>query len=96
MAFVELNIYGDGDEILKTFSTNRIRWGLIVKAIELEEKFNNGDVATKEQITLLNDFVLSVFPTMSQRDVEMADINDIKNDFKIIGNMSGNINAKNG
>ena len=96
MALVELNIYGDGDEILKTFSTNRIRWGLIVKAIELEEKFNNGEVGTKEQITLLNDFVLSVFPTMSQRDVEMADINDIKNVFKIIGNMSGNINAKNG
>ena len=96
MALVELNIYGDGDEILKTFSTNRIRWGLIVKAIELEEKFNNGEVATKEQITLLNGFVLSVFPTMSQRDVEMADINDIKNVFKIIGNMSGNITAKNG
>ena len=96
MALVELNIYGDGDEILKTFSTNRIRWGLIVKAIELEEKFNNGEVATKDQIALLNDFVLSVFPTMSQRDVEMADIDDIKNVFKIIGNMSGNINAKNG
>lgn len=96
MAIVSLNIYGDDDEILKTFSTNRVRWGLIVKAVELSERIEADDVTTTEQIKLLNDFVLSVFPTMTQSDVEMADINDIKNVFKIVGNMSGEINTKNG
>jgi hypothetical protein len=95
MAFVELNIYGDNDEILKTFSTNRVRWGLIVKAVELEEKINKPGADMSETITLLNDFVLSVFPSMTQKDVEMADYNDIRNVFKMIGNMSGAINAKN-
>ena len=96
MAIVSLIIYGDDDEILKTFSKNRVRWGLIVKAVELSERIEADDVTTTEQIKLLNDFVLSVFPTMTQSDVEMADINDIKNVFKIVGNMSGEINTKNG
>lgn len=95
MALVELNIYGDDDAILKTFSTNRVRWGLIVKAVELEERINADGIKGSEQIKMLNDFVLSVFPTMTQSEVEMADIGDIKNVFKMVGNMSGEINAKN-
>lgn len=95
MAFVELNIYGSNDEIIKTFSTNRIRWGLIVRAVELEEKMNDSSTGIKEQISLLNDFVLSIFPDMTQTDVEAADYNDIKNVFKMVGNMAGAIDTKN-
>ena len=95
MALVELNIYGEDDEIVKTFSTSRIRWGLIVKAVELEEKINDPNVTNKEQIKLLNDFIFAVFPTMTQNEAEMADIKDIKNVFKIISNMSGEIDTKN-
>ena len=95
MALVELNIYGDENEILKTFSTSRIRWGLIVKAVELEEKMNDPNVTNKDQIQLLNDFIIAVFPTMTQSEVEMADIKDIKNVFKIVSNMSGEIDTKN-
>lgn len=95
MAFVELNIYGNNDEIIKTFSTNRVRWGLIVRAVELEEKINDSSTGIKEQITLLNDFVLSIFPDMTQTDVEAADYNDIKNVFKMVGNMAGAIDTKN-
>jgi hypothetical protein len=95
MAFVELNIYGSNDEIIKTFSTNRVRWGLIVRAVELEEKMNDSSTGIKEQISLLNDFVLSIFPDMTQTDVEAADYNDIKNVFKMVGNMAGAIDTKN-
>lgn len=95
MAFVELNIYGSNDEIIKTFSTNRVRWGLIVRAVELEEKINDSSTGIKEQISLLNDFVLSIFPDMTQTDVEAADYNDIKNVFKMVGNMAGAIDTKN-
>ena len=95
MALLELNIYGDNDEILKTFSTNRIRWGLMVKAVEIEEKINNPETSNKEQIEIMNAFIMSVFPTMTQKDVEMADIQDIKNIFKIVSNMGGEIETKN-
>ena len=95
MAIVELNIYGENDEILKTFTASRVRWGVIVKAVELQEQIDGGNMSTTEQIHFLNDFVLALFPTMTQNDVEMADINDIKNVFKMVGQMSGKINAKN-
>ena len=94
MALVELNIYGDNDEIIKTFSTNRVRWGLIVKAVELEEKLEDEKTTFCDQVDMLNDFVMSVFPDMSQNDVLMADFNDIKNVFKMISNMAGNIDTK--
>lgn len=96
MAHVEINIYGDDDSIINTFSTNHIRWGLIVTAVELQEKIDAGELSSAQQIKALNEFVLSVFPTMTLNDVEMADVGDIFNVFKIIGNMSGNINTKNG
>lgn len=96
MAHVEINTYGDNDEILKTFSTNHIKWGLICRAVEIQEKMNDGELKGTEQIKVVNDFVLSVFPEMTQSDIEAADIGDIFNVFKIIGNMSNDINPKNG
>ena len=96
MAHVEINTYGDNDEILKTFSTNHIKWGLICRAVKIQEKMNDGELKGTEQIKVVNDFVLSVFPEMTQSDIEAADIGDIFNVFKIIGNMSNDINPKNG
>lgn len=96
MAHVEINTYGNNDEILKTFSTNHIKWGLICRAVEIQEQMNDGELKGTEQIKVVNDFVLSVFPEMTQADIEAADIGDIFNVFKIIGNMSNDINPKNG
>lgn len=96
MAHLEINTYGDNDEILKTFSTNHIKWGLICRAVEIQEQMNDGELKGTEQIKVVNDFVLSVFPEMKQSDIEAADIGDIFNVFKIIGNMSNDINPKNG
>lgn len=95
MAIVEMNIYDENDAIVKTFTANRVRWGLIVKAVDLQDAIDAGNVTGAEQIKLLNEFVLSLFPSMTQSDLELADVNDIKNVFKIVGNMSGKIDAKN-
>ena len=95
MAIVELNIYDDNDAIIKTFSTNRVRWGLIVKAVELQDMIDAGSMTGTEQIKALNEFIMSVFPSMTQKELELADISDIKNIFKMVGNMSGKIDAKN-
>ena len=37
MAKFELNVYGQNDEILNTFSTDHIRWGLLLAALDLQE-----------------------------------------------------------
>ena len=36
MAQFELNTYGKDDEILNTFATDRVRWGVFMQALELD------------------------------------------------------------
>ncbi len=97
MAHVEINTYGNNDEILKTFSTNHIKWGLICRAVEIEEQINDGELKGTQSIKIVNDFIMSVFPEMTQKDIEAADVGDIMNVFKMISGMGGNINtSKNG
>ena len=47
MAHVEINTYGANDEIVKTFTTNHIKWGLICRAVEIEEKMNDEEIYNK-------------------------------------------------
>ncbi|MBO7066098.1 MAG: hypothetical protein IK122_00910 [Alphaproteobacteria bacterium] len=97
MAHVEINTYGANDEIVKTFTTNHIKWGLICRAVEIEEKMNDEELKGTAAVKVVNDFILSVFPDMTQSDIEAADIGDIFNVFKMISHMGGNINtSKNG
>jgi len=92
---VELNIYNDDDEIIKTFSTKRIRWGLLVKAVEIEEKTNAENVGAAESLKLISDFMLALFPSMTPDDLAKADYGDMKNVFKMVFNMTGHL-EKNG
>ena len=97
MAHVEINTYGANDEIIKTFTTNHIKWGLICRAVEIEEQMNDKELKGTESIKVVNDFILSVFPDMTQSDIEAADIGDIFNVFKMISHMGESINSsKNG
>lgn len=93
MALIELNIYNDENEIVKTFSANRVRWGVIVKAVELQEKTENA--TEKESIELVSDLMFSIFPSMTPEDLAQVDYNDMFNVFRMIVNMTGHI-EKNG
>lgn len=80
MAQFELNTYGENDEILKTFSTDKVRWGVYMQALELEEGLH--DLSVQEQFKLINEFIKKIFPNLTDADLENADGDDVMNTFK--------------
>ena len=93
MSLIELNIYNDDNEIIKTYGTNRVRWGVLVKAVELEEKIEGASAA--DSLKLISEFATTIFPSLTADDLALADYNDLFNVFKMVVNMTGHI-EKNG
>jgi len=80
MAQFELNTYGNNDEILKTFTTDFVRWGVFMQALELQEDLEKKTAA--EQFKAINLFVKKIFPALTDEDLENADADDVLNTFK--------------
>lgn len=80
MAQFELNIYNDDDEIVKTHATDRVRWGIFMQALELQESLN--DKTAAEQFEAVNTFVKKIFPALTDAELECADADDVLNTFK--------------
>lgn len=95
MAQFELNIYGSNDEILKTYATDKVRWGVFMQAQELNDGFS--EKAASDQIKLVSEFIKKIFPDLTNDDLENADVSDVMNTFKQLLNMANKIggNAKN-
>ena len=91
MAQLTLNIYGENDEILKTYETNHVRWRLLTEAVKLDEEIK--ECSTAEQIEAVGDFVLSLFVGMTKEELELADIDDVFNVFKIVTKMANKIGS---
>ena len=89
MAKFELNIYGNNDEIVKTYATDRVRWGVFMQALELSEGLK--EKSAGEQFKLINDFVKKIFPDLTDAELECADADDIVNTFKQLLNKSNAI-----
>lgn len=80
MAVFELNIYGKNDEIIKTYTTDRVRWGVFMQALELQESIE--EQSAEEQFKAINSFIKKIFPDLTDADLNNADINDVLNTFK--------------
>lgn len=80
MAQFELNIYGKDDEIIKTHTTDRVRWGIFMQALELQESIEKKTAA--EQFEAVNTFVKKIFPELTNAELENADADDVLNTFK--------------
>ena len=80
MAKFELPIYGDNDEIEKTFETDIVRWGVLLQALELQNSIS--ELSAAEQFNAISDFVKKIFPTITDEQLAKADINDVMNTFK--------------
>lgn len=95
MAQFELNIYGNNDEIIKKFETNKVRWGVYLQALELQDGLEGKTSA--QQFKLINQFVKKIFPDLTDADLENADGDDVINTFKQLLNKSNSIgeNSKN-
>lgn len=89
MAQFELNIYGNDDEILKRFETDKVRWGVFVQALEVADGLESKTVS--EQFELINKFVKKIFPDLTDEDLENADVEDVMNTFKQLLSKAGKI-----
>ena len=79
MALFELKIYNDEDEIVKTYARSTVRWGIFLKAVGIHEQM--AGKSADEQVIMVNDFVQSFFPNITEADLENADAQDVMNLF---------------
>lgn len=79
MAVYELNVYGQNDEVLKTFATDKVRWGVFIQAFEVHEKTK--DKPAHEKMLVVNALMKKLFPDLTDADLENADIDDVMNVF---------------
>lgn len=93
MAKFELNIYGANDEILKTHKTDHVRWGLLMRALSLQEEIKDAD--PEAQLNAVHDFVKEIFYDMTDEDLKNADSGDVINVVTQVSKMAGKIKAKN-
>ena len=89
-----LNIYDDNDEIIKTYETNVIRWGVFMKAVKLQDEIK--DKSEAEQMAVVSTFMTAVFPSLTVEELEFADTFDIFNTFEQIVNKATKIKGLQG
>lgn len=91
MVNLSLNIYGENDEILKTYETRHLRWQMLTEAARLQDEIDGMDTA--EQLEVVSNFILSVFVGMTREELALADMNDVLNTFNMIVKQAGSIKA---
>lgn len=89
MAQFELNIYGSNDEIIKTYTTDKVRWGVFLQALELQEGLEGLTVG--EQFKRISKFVKKIFPDLTDEHLELADSDDVFNTFRQLTNKANSI-----
>lgn len=89
MARFELNIYGNNDEITKTFETDKVRWGVLLQALELSDEIEG--LSAGEQFKAVSEFVKKIFPTLTDEDLANADTDDVFNTFVQLTKKAGKI-----
>mgnify|MGYP003521619066 FL=1 len=77
-----LNIYGTDDEIIKTYSTNIVPWGVFVQAASLQERLINE--SPLNQIKAIGELLQMLFAGLAEEELQHADVNDVMNTFKQI------------
>lgn len=91
MAQFELNIYDENDEIIKTYQTEHVRWGVLLEAVKLQEELKGKSGI--EQFSSINKFVKKIFVGLTDEELEKADSRDVLNTFKQLLSSVGAING---
>ena len=87
----ELNIYGTDDEIIKTYSTAHVRWGVFIQAVQLQEQLKDVDVG--KQFESISRFVMTIFDGMTADELAKADAFDVMAVFTQLVNKAKNISG---
>lgn len=82
MARFELNIYGADDEIVKTYRTDRIRYGVFVEAMKLDSESNK--MSNAEEITAANALIKAIFVGLTDDELIKAEMTDVFNVYRQI------------
>lgn len=79
MAKYELPIYGENDEIVKTYSTNICPWGIYIEAAEMQETMK--DKSPTEQMKCVESILKATFSGLTDAELQHADGSDVMNTF---------------
>jgi hypothetical protein len=79
MAKFELNIYGENDEIVKTYATDNILWGFYLEAVKASEELE--EMTSAEQFAMISGFVKRMFIGLTDEELDHASGDDVMNVF---------------
>lgn len=80
MAKYELKIYGENDEIIKTYATDNVKWGFYLEAVKASDTLEEMDTA--EKFETINKFVKRLFVGLTDEELETgASGDDVLNVF---------------
>lgn len=90
MATFTLKIYGsDDNDIIKSYETNRIKYGAFLKALEIAEKAEK--MTKKEFIFATSDLVKAIFPDITDEEIANAEFTDVLALCKNVARISGGV-----
>lgn len=75
----ELSIYGKDDEVIKHYAANRVRWGVLLKAVALAQDIEQKSPV--EQLKQVGEILKLVFEGLTDEELELADFSDIMNTY---------------
>lgn len=80
MAKYELKIYGENDEIIKTYATDNVMWGFYLEAVKASEDME--EMTTAERFQMINNFIKRLFIGLTDEELENgASGDDVLNVF---------------
>lgn len=94
---IEITLYGENDEPIKTYSKSVIRWGVLKKATKLANQIReSGDNAFNEDYDAISAFVCMLFDNaFTAAELEAgADVSEIMSCFRAVinrANALGNV-----
>lgn len=75
MALFELKVYGADDEIIKTYTTHRIKYGLIEDFIDLSKDLEGKNQL--QQFALMKPILKTLFPGITDEDLREVDFVEV-------------------
>ena len=92
-SYIELNIYDSSDEIVASYRSRGVRWGVVEDALCIDEQLES--MTMKDQISSMKSVVLGVFPDITEEHLRAAYIEDIAACFNSVKSRGNKINTKN-
>lgn len=94
MAKFELPIYGVDDELITTYTANRVSWGVYIKAADMETEIKGK--SAREQLDMAGELLKEVFIGLTDEHLMKADGLDVIHTFEQIVSGGQKIKGGNG